>query len=81
MKAVIIPGEVFRVAAPGMLFEGRWAPSSNISPNTNMDVHPDGETFVMVTDPRTETSGSAPSGMPVRLVVNWFEELMRLAGN
>ena len=46
-----------------------------------MDLHPDGETFVMVTDPTAEVAGSAPRGMTVVLAVNWFEELKRLIAN
>ena len=46
-----------------------------------MDLHPDGETFVLVTNPTSEVAESASRGMPVRLVVNWFEELKRLVGN
>ena len=80
IQALVNPGQAFRVATPRMLFEGSWAQNSDISPSRNMDLHPDGETFVLVTDPTAELAASVSRGMPVRLVVNWFEELKRLAG-
>ena len=81
MRALVTPGEEFRVATPQVLFQGGYSPEFPPFESTNWDLHPDGQTFVMITDPRTAIAGPAPSGMPVRLVVNWFEELERLVPN
>ena len=81
MRALVTPGAELRVATPQMLFEGRWSSRSRSFISSNWDLHPDGDTFVMVTDPRAEVPGSASSGIFLRLVVNWFEELKERVPN
>jgi serine/threonine-protein kinase len=81
MRALVTPGAELRVATPQMLFEGRWSSRSRSFMSSNWDLHPDGDTFLMVTDPRAEVPGSASSGVFLRLVVNWFEELKERVPN
>jgi serine/threonine-protein kinase len=44
---------------------------------TAYDIHPDGKRFIMVSEP--EGQDSAQSVQQLHLVLNWFEELKRLA--
>ena len=67
MAVAISTTPTFRAQKPGVLFEGEY---ERPDPMTSYDVTPDGR-FAMV---RGETR-SAPS--PVRVVLNWFEELER----
>ncbi len=45
----------------------------------NFDRHPDGQPAVVVKDPSAE--GSQSRELSVRLVTNWFEELLEREGN
>jgi hypothetical protein len=62
----------FKAGIPHVLFEGHYNPGS---PHRHYDVSPDGR-FLMLQGPQ------APPPPPVTqmvLVLNWFEELKRLA--
>ena len=64
-----------------MLFEWSWATlRGGVS---NWDVHPDGTSFVFVGNVGTEPgdAGASAPGIPVEVVVNWFEELRERMGN
>ena len=65
---------------PRTFFVGNWINTSNNTPMTNWDVHPDGTSFVLV---RTEAgdTGPGPPIMPIEIVVNWFEELRQRVPN
>ena len=83
MRASIPPGAVFSVDTPQEIFEGAWTHDPGASPRTNWDVHPDGESFLFVSQPGAELiegSGSPPV-MRIELVVNFFEELRQRMGN
>ena len=63
----------FRAEPPRMLFEGSYA-GTPFYTNPSFDIAPDGKSFVMVKpDPEW---GRATE---IRVVLNWFEELERLA--
>jgi len=63
----------FRANAATVLFEGRYTQGAYIN-QRDYDVAPDGKSFVMV-NPDTEWGRATE----VRVVLNWFEELERLA--
>jgi len=63
----------FRAEAPRVLFEGEYE-TANYVTHPNFDIAPDGKSFVMVKP--DEEWGRATE---IRVVLNWFEELRRLA--
>ena len=80
MSAAVSTEESFTMAAPQVLFEGVWA----FAPySTNWDVHPDGESFLLITSPGAEIVGGgiAVAMIEVEVVVNWFEELKKRVPN
>ncbi len=83
MRASITPGAVFAVDTPEEMFEGAWSHGqSGIYPGTNWDVHPDGESYLFVSQPGAElTEGGGPPVMRLEHVVNWFEELKQRMGS
>jgi serine/threonine-protein kinase len=62
----------FKASAPRMLFDGYVVSGSG----TNYDVSSDGQRFVMVQ--RGPEAALLEGRRPLRLVLNWFEELNRL---
>ena len=68
------PGASFVASAPRMLFEGRFYTSINWR---NYDVSPDGRRFLMIKEQAENSDASGPSQFTV--VLNWFDELKRLA--
>ena len=72
MMAVDIAVEPsFRAGTPRMLFEGKYAVRDAL-PETNFDISPDGQRFLMIKNPELTTQ-SAPA--QINVVLNWFEEL------
>jgi len=63
----------FAAGKPRMLFQGQYVPTAGTFPF--YDVSPDGQRFLMLKRP--EQAGGAP--MQINVVLNWFEELKRLA--
>jgi eukaryotic-like serine/threonine-protein kinase len=63
----------FTAGKPRVIFEGRYVPPPGTSPN--YDVSPDGQRFLMIK--RNEAGEAAPA--QINVVLNWFEELKRLA--
>jgi len=63
----------FRAEAPSVLFEG-WFAEATYMTHPNFDLAPDGKSFVMIK--ADENWGRTTE---VRVVLNWFEELRRLA--
>ena len=64
------------------LFEAQSQWLADALGSQDWDVHPDGTSFVAVRGPATEeTEVGGVAIMPVRVVVNWFEELKRLVPN
>ena len=63
----------FRAEAPRVLFEGEYEKASYVT-HPNFDIAPDGKSFVMVKP--DEEWGRATE---IRVILNWFEELKRLA--
>jgi Tol biopolymer transport system component/predicted Ser/Thr protein kinase len=63
----------FTVGKPRVLFEGPYAPSPATFPN--YDVSSDGQRFLMLKP--TEQTEAGPT--QINVVLNWFEELKRLA--
>ncbi len=78
MKARVTTVGTFSVDSPGILFEADWLVAA--LGRHDWDVHPDGGSFVAVKGPATEETevGGVPI-IPVQIIVNWFEELRRLA--
>ena len=63
---------VFSAGRPRMLFEHTWAPGT---PHRNYDVSRDGRFLMLLEGERPP----APAATQMVLVLNWFEELKRLA--
>jgi Tol biopolymer transport system component len=59
----------FTAGNPRMLFQGEYAPATNMF--SNYDVSPDGQRFLMIKP--TEQAQAAPT--QINVVLNWFEEL------
>ena len=80
MRAAITSDVPFAVTAPTALFESVW---TFFPYSTSWDVHPNSESFLVITGPGAEVSGGgiAVSLIDVEFVVNWFEELKRLVPN
>ena len=64
-------GATFSAGKPEMLFEGRYLGGG--TGGRAYDVSADGQRFLMIKDPVTDTSTTSAS--PLVVVVNWFEEL------
>ena len=74
MVVSIQTSPVFRSSRPRELFEGPYLSGSEIAAiATSYDVAPDGEHFLMI------EGGEEEAGNQLHLVLNWFEELKRLA--
>jgi len=74
MVASIQTTPVFRSSRPRELFEGPYLSGREIAAiATTYDVAPDGEHFLMI------EGGEEEGGNQLHLVLNWFEELERLA--
>jgi eukaryotic-like serine/threonine-protein kinase len=74
MMAVDITTEPgFTAGKPRVLFEGHYVPPPGTTPN--YDVSPDGQRFLMIKS--NEAGEAAPA--QINVVMNWFEELKRLA--
>lgn len=73
MMSPISTAPHFRPGAPQTLFEGVFAQAlwTNFS---NYDIAPDGKSFVMIKPDRGWGKTTE-----IRVVLNWFEELQRLA--
>ncbi|MCH8991066.1 MAG: PD40 domain-containing protein, partial [Acidobacteria bacterium] len=79
MRASITNGGAPSVVSRETLFEAQWL--ADAIGRHDWDVHPDGRSFVAVRRPATEETevGGVPI-IPVRVVVNWFEELKAKVG-
>ena len=75
-----MPGEVFSVDTPQEMFVGTWTRDPGATPRTNWDVHPDGESYLFVSQPGAELVRGT-TGIRLELVVNWFEELRQRVPN
>jgi hypothetical protein len=64
----------FAAAKPRMLFEGHYA--ADTKNETNYDVTPDGQRFVMVQPSEQERTATQ-----INVVLNWFEDLKRRVGS
>jgi len=74
MVASIQTSPVFRSSRPRELFEGPYLSGADTAAiATTYDVAPDGEHFLMI------EGGEEEGGNQLHLVLNWFEELNRLA--
>jgi Tol biopolymer transport system component len=80
MRASITNGGAPSVVSRETLFETQWL--ADAIGRHDWDVHPDGRSFVAVGRPATDETevGGVPI-IPVRVVVNWFEELKAKVGN
>jgi serine/threonine protein kinase len=63
----------FTAGKPRVLFEGEYLPTPGTFPN--YDVSPDGQRFLMIKP--NDAGDAAPA--QINVVLNWFEELKRLA--
>ncbi len=71
-KMMAVPVQIeptFTAGTPQLLFSGRYR---SVTRGRSYDVHPDGERFVMIQPP-------AEGSTHLVVVLNWFEELKRLA--
>ena len=81
MRASVTSEGGFRAETPQLVIEGNWAVSSGEAPwSRRWDVHPDGDRFVLVRRLGPEVVDADTPGLPIRVVVNWFEELRERAG-
>ena len=72
MAVPVTTQPTFRAGAPTLLFEGQYHNDFNWSP-PNYDVTPDGQRFLMI------QPGEQEAATQINVVLNWFEELKRLA--
>jgi Tol biopolymer transport system component len=80
IRASVTNGGHRSVVSRETLFEALWL--ADALGSHDWDVHPNGTSFVAVRGPATDETevGGVPI-IPVRVVVNWFEELKRLVPN
>jgi Tol biopolymer transport system component len=76
MAVPIQGGATFKAGNPQELFEGRYIATAAAAGRT-FDVSADGNKFLMIRD--TSDALTAPSGPSLVFVLNWFDELRRLA--
>jgi serine/threonine-protein kinase len=76
MAVPIQAGATFAAGAPEQLFEGRFASLGN-DVGRNYDVSADGRKFLMINEAAAEQTANA--GGTFVFVMNWFDELRRLA--
>ena len=72
MAVPVTTQPTFRAGTPTLLFEGQYHNDFNWSP-PNYDVTPDGQRFLMI------QPGEQEAATQINVVLNWFEELKRLA--
>jgi hypothetical protein len=78
MAAAVSTSGAFSPSAPRMLFEGRYfAPTGSVLPGRTYDVSLDGKRFLMLKD--IEANQPESAGPPLVAVLNFFDELKRLA--
>jgi hypothetical protein len=70
MAVEIAAGSGFQAGTPKLLFEGRY--EKRPASETNFDVSPDGQRFLMV-----KALEQQKSLTQIHVVLNWFEELKR----
>ncbi|MBA7647326.1 Tol-Pal system protein TolB [subsurface metagenome] len=71
-KVSILTEPTVQVGSPELLFEGRFMASSSLW-GRNYDISPQGDFFILIEE------GEMQSAAQINVVVNWFEELKRLA--
>ncbi|MDO8679401.1 MAG: protein kinase [Acidobacteriota bacterium] len=76
MAVPIQAGATFSAGNPRVLFEGRYVASSDRSART-YDVAADGQRFLMIKNAATDVATA--TGPSFIFVLNWFDELKRLA--
>ena len=77
MAVPIQGGPTFSAGNPRMLFEGRRYLAGTSVTGRTYDVSADGQRFLMIKGMSGEAAAS--SGPPLVVVLNWFDELRRLA--
>ncbi len=82
IRASVTNGGHRSVVSRETLFEAQSQWLADALGSHDWDVHPNGTSFVAVRGPATDETevGGVPI-IPVRVVVNWFEELKRLVPN
>ena len=73
MRVAIETAEGLVAQAPEVLFESEFAGGTYFT-HPNFDVAPDGQSFVMV-----EADEAWGQSSEVRLILDWFDEVLRLA--
>jgi Tol biopolymer transport system component len=68
----------FHAGVPRLLFEGNFAPENSGAGANDYDVSADGQRFLMLRPVVSDTSGEPPRPQ-INIVLNWFEDLKRLA--
>jgi eukaryotic-like serine/threonine-protein kinase len=74
MAVQITTQPAFAASKPTMLFERDYAASEFLATGIAYDVSPDGQRFLMVKE-----SDQAAAATQINVVLNWFQELKRLA--
>jgi hypothetical protein len=78
MVAAIAAGPGFSAAAPRQLFEGPYYDGGTaVGPTRPYDISPDGKRLLMLKNP--ETGSRRSTDAPLVIVLNFFDELRRLA--
>jgi serine/threonine-protein kinase len=76
MSVPVQGGATFVAGAPQRLFEGRFV-ATTTTPGRTFDVSADGQRFLMIRD--TSDDIAVAAGPSLIFVLNWFDELRRLA--
>ncbi len=66
-------GQTLSASRPQVLFEGSYVTHSNPPGFQYYDITPDGKLFLMMKEDTSQEQGQ------INVVLNWFEELKRLA--
>jgi serine/threonine-protein kinase len=80
VRVPLQPGRTFSAGTPAVLFEGAYFASlSPAARGRTYDVMPDGRRFVMVKDVTASPAGAPEPAEPFVAILNWFDELRRVA--
>ena len=85
-RLAIVPvqtaGPTFSAGTPAIVFDNRWyytGSRPDVSNGRTYDISPDGQRFLMIKDNQSVEENSTSTATSMVVVLNWFEELKRLA--
>jgi dipeptidyl aminopeptidase/acylaminoacyl peptidase len=80
MEVPVKTEPTFSFETPKVLFQGTYAIKPSLSMVSNWDINPDGKRFLMIKPPTvTGTGSTSVDPRKINIVLNWTEELKKLA--